>query len=321
MAETVTLYIWDTANSKWVKLAGTPAGAMSIHAIVEELNDIRDVNVPAPAPNDILYWDFAASRWQDIAHLGVADAHHARYTDAEALAAAEAKFDAHKDRHDPQDGDDPLDTAIPVKVAAANAIGTSHSLARADHVHEREHAKYTDVNAVDAMGVLGDANPLNHDRAEEWGATEHTLIGDGAPHHVKYTGAEAVAAVKADDGLPIAAITFIIDGGGEVITTGQKGHLIIPFDCTITWATLLADQAGAIVVDIWKKPYATFPPTDEESITSATPPTIPATNQKSSDATLTDWTVDIDANDTLAFNVDSCAAIKRVTLALKVTKT
>lgn len=50
---------------------------------------------------------------------------------------------AHKDTHDPEDGSDPLDTAVPVKVGAANAEGSSHSLARADHVHEREHAKTT----------------------------------------------------------------------------------------------------------------------------------------------------------------------------------
>ena len=59
------------------------------------------------------------------------------------------------------------------------------------------HAKYTDGDAVDAMGVLGDGNPLNHDRAAEWGAAEHTLIGDGAPHHAKYTNGEAVTAMGA----------------------------------------------------------------------------------------------------------------------------
>ncbi|GAI77252.1 unnamed protein product, partial [marine sediment metagenome] len=115
---------------------------------------------------------------------------------------------AHKDTHDPIDGSDKLDTAAPVKVGAANAIGSSHSFARADHVHEREHARYTD--------------------------------------------AEAVAAVKADAGLPIVTITFIIDGGGSAITTGEKGHLRIPFACTINRVTMLADQSGSIVVDIWK---------------------------------------------------------------------
>ena len=58
------------------------------------------------------------------------------------------------------------------------------------------HAKYTDGEAVTAMGALGDANPLNHDKAAEWGATEHTAIGDGAPHHAKYTDGEASKFVR-----------------------------------------------------------------------------------------------------------------------------
>ncbi len=115
------------------------------------------------------------------------------------------------------------------------------------------------------------------------------------------------------------SITFIIDGGGSAITTGQKGHLEIPFKCEIQRVTLLADASGSIVIDIWKDTYANFPPTDADSITSATPPTLAAA-QKSQDATLTNWTKTINAGDILAFNVDSVATVTRVTLALKVKK-
>jgi len=52
------------------------------------------------------------------------------------------------------------------------------------------HARYTDAEAVAAMGAKGDANPLHHDRAVEWGATEHTAIGDAAPHHAEIHGAD-----------------------------------------------------------------------------------------------------------------------------------
>lgn len=62
---------------------------------------------------------------------------------------------AHKDLHDPEDGSDPVDTATPVQVGSANAIGSSHSLARADHVHEREHAIYVDASAVSAVEAAG----------------------------------------------------------------------------------------------------------------------------------------------------------------------
>ncbi len=112
-------------------------------------------------------------------------------------------------------------------------------------------------------------------------------------------------------------LTFIIDGGGSAITTGQKGHLEIPFKCEILQATLLADASGSIVVDIWKDTYANFPPTDADSITSATPPTL-ATAQKSQNATLTNWIKAIAAGDILAFNVDSCTTCTRVVLSLKV---
>jgi len=114
-----------------------------------------------------------------------------------------------------------------------------------------------------------------------------------------------------------ASLTFIIDGGGSAITTGQKGHLEIPFACTIQRATMLADQSGSIVVDIWKDTYANFPPTNADSITASAPPTI-SSAQKSQDSTLTGWTKSISSGAILAFNVDSCATITRVTISLKV---
>ncbi len=122
------------------------------------------------------------------------------------------------------------------------------------------------------------------------------------------------------DNVKIATLTFVIDGGGAAITTGLKGFLEIPFACTITRATLLADQSGSIVVDIWKDSYANFPPTNADSITASAKSTISSTT-KSQDATLTGWTTAIAAGDILAFNVDSATSIQRVTISLRVTKT
>lgn len=117
----------------------------------------------------------------------------------------------------------------------------------------------------------------------------------------------------------LSSITFIIDGGGSAITTGVKGDLEIPFACTITAATLLADQTGSIVVDIWKDTYANFPPTVADTITASAKPTISATN-KAQDTTLTGWTTSITAGDTLRFNVDSAATVTRVVLSLRITR-
>lgn len=114
------------------------------------------------------------------------------------------------------------------------------------------------------------------------------------------------------------AITFVIDGGGSAITTGIKADVSVPYACTITAVTMLADQSGSIVVDIWKDTYANYPPTVADTITASAKPTISAAT-KSTDSTLTGWTTSIGAGDTLRFNVDSATTVTRLSLTLTVT--
>lgn len=109
-----------------------------------------------------------------------------------------------------------------------------------------------------------------------------------------------------------------MDGGGSSLTTGVKGDIYIPYTGTIASVTILADQVGDIVVDIWKDTYANYPPTDADSITAAAPPTIVSAN-KSQDNTLTGWSVVVTAGSTLRFNVDSVTNITRATLVLGMT--
>ena len=152
-----------------------------------------------------------------------------------------------------------------------------------------------------------------------------SLTGIGASdHHIKTIDASELTSgelptARLAANIKNASLIFIIDGGGSAITTGEKGHLEIPFACTITQVTMLADVSGSIVVDIWKTTYALFPPADADSITASAPPTISAA-QKSQDSTLTGWTTAVAAGDILAFNVDSAATITRVTISLKVEK-
>jgi hypothetical protein len=111
---------------------------------------------------------------------------------------------------------------------------------------------------------------------------------------------------------------MICDGGDIAITTGEKGHLIIPFACTVSSYTCVADTSGTITVDIWKDSYANHPPADADSICATAQVTI-ATAVKGTDTTLTGWTKTITAGNILAFNVDTCTTIKRVTIALNYT--
>jgi len=120
---------------------------------------------------------------------------------------------------------------------------------------------------------------------------------------------------------PIYSVVGItIDGGGSAITTGVKGFIEVPFAGTITQATVLLDQSGSIVIDVWKDVYANYPPTDADSITAAAPPTV-TTATNSQDSTLTGWTTSVAAGDILGFNVDSITTATRATLVLKIRRT
>lgn len=120
-------------------------------------------------------------------------------------------------------------------------------------------------------------------------------------------------------------IRFDIQNGtivspGSAIVAGIVGYLRVPFACTITGVTLLADQAGSIVVDIWKDSYANYPPTVADTITAAAKPTL-ATAIKSQDTALAGWTTAVAEGDILGFNVDSVVTVLRVTVELHITRT
>lgn len=122
-------------------------------------------------------------------------------------------------------------------------------------------------------------------------------------------------------GTGVRAIVYVIDGGGLTPSAGVKGQLSIPFACSIQSVTLLADQPGSAVVDIWKIAYSGFnlpaAPTVSNSICASDLPTL-ASAVKAQDTTLTGWTTSISANDTLTYNLQSAATITRLTITLKV---
>lgn len=156
------------------------------------------------------------------------------------------------------------------------------------------------------------------------GASIVTAAGDTAIAMSDASGNWRLVVYVRADGRPVSGyvtVLFVIDGGGAAIATGIKGDLG-PFDFAgvIEAWTILADQAGSIVIDIWKDAYANFPPVVADSITASAKPTLTAAT-KAQSSTLTGWSTAIAAGDTLRFNVDSAATVQRVTIALKVRRT
>jgi hypothetical protein len=79
------------------------------------------------------------------------------------------------------------------------------------------HARYTDAEAVTAMGVKGDANALNHDKYTDAqvDAKVATHTADVDAHHAKYTDAEAVQAVEDASALTVTS-SFVLTAASNV---------------------------------------------------------------------------------------------------------
>lgn len=111
-------------------------------------------------------------------------------------------------------------------------------------------------------------------------------------------------------------LRFVLDGGGNVISTGAKrAYMTIPFTCTISKVRVLADQIGDIVIDIWDAPFTSYPPTIVDSITAADKPTL-SSAIKSEDSLLTGWTTTLNVGDILEIHVDSVTTVTKVYLDL-----
>jgi hypothetical protein len=175
------------------------------------------------------------------------------------------------------------------------------------------HLAATDPHPQYLTVADGDAAYLKQSGGTLTGAL--TLAGDpsSALHAATKQYVDAQAPVQT------AAIVFVIDGTGEVITTGVKGDVMVPFTATIDSVTLLADQPGAAVIDIWKNTLANYPPTFADSVTASAKPSLSGA-AKMQDTTLSGWSTSVAAGDVLRFNVDSVATLTRLSVILSVTK-
>jgi hypothetical protein len=144
-------------------------------------------------------------------------------------------------------------------------------------------------------------------------------VGIGTAQELDVEDIESYADAAAA-GVAGTGFTLIIDNRGTAISAGIKGDVRIPFACTVTGWTLLADQTGSIVIDVWRDSYANFPPVVGDSIAGTEKPTLSSAS-KNEDLTLTTWTTALAAGDILRFNIDSAATVTRVSLSLHLTRT
>lgn len=152
------------------------------------------------------------------------------------------------------------------------------------------------------------------------GASELIGIEVGGAVGTSVFGLLSIGGVVTETRTLTSVVGLFADGGGSVLTTGRKaGYIRMPYAGIITSWTLLADVVGDIVLDVWKRAYASFPPTVADTITAAAKPTISANNKASGSPT--GWTTTFTADDVFAFSIDSVSTITQITLELKTERT
>lgn len=126
-------------------------------------------------------------------------------------------------------------------------------------------------------------------------------------------GTDAITFVQiAGPGSLTGAIGTIVNGQGGVVSTGSKGFITIPYNCTINTWYVAADVSGSIQFDVKRSGTSIVGGGGNKPLLSSA---------ISGNATVSGWTsTTITAGDILEWNVDSAATVTNVSLVLKVTK-
>lgn len=151
-----------------------------------------------------------------------------------------------------------------------------------------------------------------------WFLDEDDMASDSAVKTVSQQSVKAyVGAQLATAAGLVFGLEWVIDEGG-VPATNVKAYRTVPFACIITGYTLLADQTGDIVIDVWHDTYANYPPTVADTITASAKPTLTgAIKSQNLDVAASSWTnLTLAAHDVLAIKVNSAASLQLVTFTL-----
>jgi hypothetical protein len=107
-------------------------------------------------------------------------------------------------------------------------------------------------------------------------------------------------------------IGITVDGQGGVVSTGSKGFVTIPYNCTITNWYVSSDVSGSIQFDIKRSGTSIVGGGGNKPLLSSA---------ISGNAAVASWTsTSVTAGDILEWNVDSATTITNATVVLKVVK-
>jgi len=95
----------------------------------------------------------------------------------------------------------------------------------------------------------------------------------------------------------------------------------VDYACTISRASLIADQSGTVSIEVWAQAVGSWgPPTSSQKISASDPVAVSGAASEV-DTTLTSWTTSVSAHTGFAWHIASNAtSITQVTVALECDK-
>ena len=155
------------------------------------------------------------------------------------------------------------------------------------------------------------------------GISAGTLVTGNTADFTSLVGAKGVSAAGATIGGYWAGqqeeiIGIAINNGLDVITTGKKGHRVIPYDCEVTEWTVTSSDSGSIQFDINSGAHGNWP-----NLTSVGGSSLPSLSNQSSarDASVNWAKTTFFASDIIEFEVDSVSGVTACTLNLHIRRT
>lgn len=143
-------------------------------------------------------------------------------------------------------------------------------------------------------------------------------VGVTGPQGITGMGIQGATGIRGTTGVDTGitgAINLVFDGGGNVVTTGYKVDMTIPFNLAPRSYRFVGTPTGSIYVDLYRDTYTNYPSGQTGTVHGITGPYINS-GVKNTDSVLSGWTGSWNAYDILRVNVKSVSTITNATLTI-----
>ena len=168
------------------------------------------------------------------------------------------------------------------------------------------------------VNIVGSGNYISFPDGTTMGTLTSGPVGaTGATGSDGAAGSQGIQGVTGNTGPSEEIIGISVNNGSQVLTTGKKGHRILPYDCEVIEWTVTSSDSGSIEWDINWCTYANWPTT-----ASVGGPSLPQLDGeiKQQDTSI-NWTkTTFDAGNIIEFEVDDVATITNCSLSIKIRK-